>query len=164
MADLTTSEARALDAIKTTSDVEKLRAFAENAKRLGSDRVENAAFSRLCEVTPKAKPGTIEHDVWRSITALEEMLRSERGKTTLLSRTRQKISRDGEVKTAADLTLKPDASKGFHDLLDRGFPELTFECVVLRHHEKFDNNVLDAARQRLADVGLTPEVSRILER
>jgi hypothetical protein len=157
MADLTAQDRMALARIEVLTDPQKLRTLIENAHRLGNAAVERAAFLRLCHVQPEATPGTVEHDVWQSVHALEEMLRAERGKTTRLSRTRQKIARDGEAKTVSDLTLKPDASQGFADLIDRRHPELTFEAVVLRHPLTFPPHVTAAARTRLADAGLDPD-------
>jgi hypothetical protein len=154
MSEITPAERRALAHIQTLVDPDKLRTFISNARREGSENVERAAFERLCFVMPEATPGTVEHDVWQAIHALEEMLRAERGKTVRLSRTRQKIARDGEAKTASDLTMKPEASAGFNDLIERGCPELTFEVVVLRHPKTFDEAVQAAAWARLSAVGV----------
>ncbi len=157
MADVTKQERAALDRIGTLDDPARLRALIVNAKSLKSEVVERAAFQRLCHVQPEADPGTVEHDVWQSIHALEEMLREARGKTVRLTRTRQKIGRDGEAKTASDLTLKPDASTGFDDLVRFQLPELTFEAVVLRHPGTFEEATLDAARARLEKAGITAD-------
>ena len=154
--ELTSAEKNALSRIDSLEDPEKLRVMIGNARKHGSKIVERAAFARLCLVQPEATPGTVDHDVWQSIHALEEMLRDERGKTVRLSRTRQKIDRDGEAKTAADLTLKREASTGFTELVERGHADLTFEAVVLRHPKTFLPDVLEAARDRLSEAGVDP--------
>jgi len=92
----------------------------------------------------------LEHAVWRSIYALEDALTEERGKTTRLARTRQKIAREGEAKTVADLVTK-SASDGYRMLMERGWPELTFEFVALQHPDRFEPHVLEAAKVRLSD-------------
>jgi hypothetical protein len=139
---------RALERVSQSNDPKELKRIAQNAKALGNEQVREAALRKLYAVSPDAQPGTLEHDVWQSILALEGALTEERGKTTLLSRTRQKISREGELDTVADLVRKP-ASEGYRMLLDRGWPELTFEAVALRHPDRFDRTVLDAASKRL---------------
>ncbi len=150
-------ERMALARIGTLTDPKRLRSLIENAHRLGNAAVERAAFLRLCFVQPEANPGTVEHDVWQSIHALEEMRREETGKTIRLSRTRQKIGRDGEAKTVSDLTMKSTPSDGFALLMDRSHPELTFEAVVMRHQLTFPATVITAARARLAGAGLDPD-------
>ena len=142
---------RALATIDSCDDAEKLQQIMENARRQGVAEVWEAAFRRLCAIKPSAQPGTLEHAVWQSIYALEEVLKDERKKTTLLARTRQKISRDGEQKTVRDLVLK-GASAGFAMLIERGMSDLTFEALALEFPERFDANVLQAARTRLEGV------------
>ena len=156
MTDQTSLERRALTVIETLDDPARLRTLITNAQRQKSGTVERAAFARLGLVQPEANPGTVEHDVWQSIHALEQMKREEKGKTVRLTRTRQKIARDGEAKTAADLTLKSKPSDGFSDLIELGYPKLTFEAVVLRHPDTFDVTVQDAARTRLKGAGIDP--------
>ena len=149
MVEITPNERSALHAISQMSDPDKLRNVIRNARLNSSPTVEAAAFDRLCFVQPEATPGTVEHDVWQAVHALEQMLLEERGKTVRLTRTRQKIARHGEAKTAADLTMKSTPSQGFSDLLERRRPELTFEAIVLRHPKTFESEILEAAKRRL---------------
>ncbi len=129
----------------------------ENARRLEADDVYEAAFRRLAEILPEDAPEPIARDFWRSIHALEERLREERGKTVRLSRTRRKIDRVGVEKTLADLALSSTPSDGFDMLLERGMADLTAEAVVLRHQEQFEEEVVAAAKDRLASAGVAPE-------
>jgi hypothetical protein len=151
-------EQAALARIAVLEDVAALRSMMANARRLGAEAVEKAAFERLAQVQPGAEEGSLAFDVWRSIFALEEMLVAERGKTVRLSRTRQKIARDGETRTVADLVMKPDASSGFAMLIERGSPALTFEAVVLRHPDTFSQPQIDKARARLAAASVDPDI------
>jgi len=144
--------ARALELIAGCDDPDKLKRMAANARRLGEAEIERAASLRLYTVLPSAEPGTLEHDVWRSIHALEGALKDERGRTTLLGRTRQKIARDGERRTVADL-VRGKASDGFRMLMDRGMVDHTFEAVALRHQTLFEDEVISAAADRLRAAG-----------
>lgn len=143
---------RALRHIEHCDDANSLEQIMQNARERGATEVRDAAFRRLCAVKPSAEPGTLEHAVWQSIYALEEVLKDERKKTTLLARTRQKIGRDGEQKTVRDLVLK-GASAGFDMLIERGMPDLTFEALALKFPSRFDADVLEAARARLSKFG-----------
>jgi hypothetical protein len=151
MADPSTAERGALDAISTLQDPVRLRATIANARMKDSLVVERAEFSRLCAVQPEATPGTVEHDVRLAVHAPKEMVTAERGKTT-----RQKIGRDGEARTAADMTLRQTALDGFAMLVEHGHPELTFETVVPRNPTTFDRDVQIAARDRLVARNIDP--------
>jgi hypothetical protein len=151
---------RALKMIESCVDPKSLRQIATNARQRGELDVARAADLRLYEILPSEKPGSFEHDVWRSIHALEGTLTNERGKTTRLGRTRQKIARVGELETVKDLIIgakKP--SEGFLMLIERQMPELTFEAVALRHPYKFDDIMLDSAAERLRSVGVEVDMS-----
>lgn len=146
------AEQQALLYIAGCASLEKLRQVARNADRSGATTVRQAARRRIYALSPTQEPGTLENPVWQSIFALEDALTDEAGATARLSRTRQKIGRDGEYKTVCDLILgKP--SPGFAMLVDRGMLEYTYEAVVLRFPEHFELQVLEATKRRLADQG-----------
>lgn len=96
--------------------------------------------------------------MWQSVYALEGALSAERGKTTLLARTRQKIARDGEQGTVASLVVGK-ISDGFRMLLDRNMTDLTFEAVALRHPADFSEDVMTTAKLRLMEVGFEPKLT-----
>ena len=142
-------ESRMLAFVASCDDPEKLRTIEENARKRGADALADAAFRRRVSVLPSERPGTVEHDFWRSVHTLEAVLTEERGRTTRLSRTRQKIGRVGVRRTLADWALARKKTEGFDMLRERGMPEFLGEAVVLRHPGEFESDVLDAARNRL---------------
>jgi hypothetical protein len=150
-----TDVAKALERVSLSTNPKELTIIAKNAARLGLAEVKRAAERRLFAVLPSADPTTLEYSVWQSIHALEATLTEERGRTTRLSRTRQKIMRDGEHKTVADL-VRGTMSEGFTMLIERGMPDLTFEAVALKHAADFEADVLEAAKRRLSAAGVNP--------
>lgn len=138
-------------------DAEQLRTVIKNARKRGQTTVADAAFRRLISILPSEAPGTLEYDFWQTVYAFEHELTEERGRTTRLSRTRQKVARVGEVETLRDWALSTQETDGFKMLLERGMPELTGEAIVLRHPDRFDQHIVAAARKRLVDAGVDVE-------
>lgn len=145
-----------LQFVVTCGDAKKLRQIAKNAEEKGVHELARAARLKLYSILPGEEPGTIEYAVWQSIFALEDVLKQERGKTIMLSRTRQKIGREGVTQCVADLVLG-SASEGYRMLSERGMLELSFEAIVLEFSEKFGLPVIEAAQKRLAASGFNPE-------
>jgi hypothetical protein len=146
--------ASVLDRISKCDDPDQLRTWIKNARDKNADDVADAAFRRLVSIMPAEQPGTVEYDFWQTIHDFEFTLSDERGKTTRLSRTRQKVSRVGVLQTLKDWALDKKHTRGFEMLLERGMPELTGEAVVLRHRDAFEADVYAAARDRLVRAGV----------
>jgi hypothetical protein len=125
-----------------------------NARAKGAAEVEDAAFEKLVSVLPAEAPGTFEYDFWRSIHTLEEVLSLERGRTTRLARTRQKIARVGIRKVLEDFAMHPTTTEGYEMLISRGLSHLTGEAVVLRHATEFTPEIISAAERRLQASGI----------
>ncbi len=140
--------------IESCDDEKLLRNWIENARKKGEADIEAAAFKRLIELLPKENPGTLEWDFWRTIHAFELTLTDENGRTTRLSRTRQKVHRVGIKQTLTDWALGRKETEGFSMLLERGMPELSGEAIILRHAAEFDQEVRDAAQLRLTNAGV----------
>lgn len=149
-----TNNEKILNSILECDDPAKLRIWIANARRKQETGIADAAFRRLISLVPSEQPGTVEHDFWQTIQAFEFTLSDERGKTTRLSRTRQKVVRVGVIETLKDWALSDKKTEGFEMLLERGMPELTGEAIVLRHPDKFDAKVQAAARERLTAAGI----------
>ena len=122
-------------------------------QKKGNRELHDVARRRRLEILPDAREGTIEHDVWRSIHALEEVRTEEAGKTIRLARTRQAIDRKGVKQTVSDFVSKTTETEGFTMLRDRDMLEYSFEAVVLRHSDEFCSSVRVAAQNRLDDAG-----------
>lgn len=148
------NQQRILKLIAECDDPERLRNWIDNARRGAQPTIANAAFRRLIAVLAQNEPGTVQYDFWQTIHAFEQILKEERGKTTRLSRTRQKVARVGEVETLKDWAVSTKSTDGFTMLIERNMPELTGEAIVLRHAEKFDDGVVAAARTRLEEAGV----------
>ncbi|WP_417480939.1 hypothetical protein [Maricaulis sp.] len=140
--------------INACNDPELLRGWIKNAKRHGEATVEDAAMRKLISIVPEEEPGTVGHDFWTTVHAFEYVLTEENGKTTRLSRTRQKVKRDGVVATLASWAESTKPKDGFNMLMERGMPELTGEAIVLRHQTDFEPGVIEAARARLEAAGV----------
>jgi hypothetical protein len=150
----------ALAFISTSQDKAALTQIVENARRKGAAEVEAAAFKKLIAIVPEALPGSLEHDFWTTIHAFEFVLTQERGKTTRLARTRQKVQRLGVAATLIDWAYGKQTD-GFDMLIERGMPELCGEAIIVRHADCFPAAVVAAARQRLLDVGYDQDTSAV---
>lgn len=139
--------------ITTVTDA---RAYLANVRRLGRTDLYPAAFRRLCDLSGQDHTDPLVVDFWRAITAAEEVLREERGKTVRLSSTRQKIERVGVRKTVEDLVLAREASSGFGILSQAGLGDLTAEYLAIKHRDQFSAEAVAAARQRLESAGIAP--------
>jgi len=141
--------------VNKIDDPEALRNLMANARRLGSDQVYRDAFRRLCEVEARQHAGEVEIAFWKAIYAAEALRTEANNRTTLLSRTRQKIVKDGIVKTIEDLARRKQPSPGFKILVDGGLPELTAEYIVLTFPERFSDAALTTARTRLTEYNIS---------
>ena len=146
---------RILAFIAACEDEKQLGTLIVNARRQGATDVEQAAFRRLIALNPiDASQSAVDRELWQTIKAFEHLLSTERGRTTRLSRTRQKLGRDSAHDTLAQWALAKKETEGFAMLIARGLPQLTGEAIVLRHAGEFEPAVVEAARTRLEKAGV----------
>ena len=139
-------------------DPAKIRNLMANAKRLGHDELALRCKVRIAELAGHEYEEDLEREFWTAVHMAEEFKTEENGKTTKLSRTRQKYNRDGARKCIKDLALRKEFAPGFYILADNGRTDLTFEAVLLRNPMKFDQESVAGVRDKLISYGV-PENS-----
>ena len=68
---------------------------------------------------------------------------------TFASRTRDMITRYGEVEALSRLVISSDLQQGFKILRDNRKLDATFEAVITRHANMFKSEIVEAAKWRL---------------
>jgi hypothetical protein len=140
-------------------DAKQLRQVMVNARRLGNEEAYRKAFARLCAVLPGAEDTEGSADplvqrFWQAVHAAEQIRTEVNGRTTRLSRTRQKVARVGIIETMSSVVVKSEPSAGFFILKDGGLPEFLFESVIREFPDRFPSDVRGAAETRLKDYAL----------
>lgn len=140
--------------INEETDVQKLRAWMENAQNQGRDDVYRQAFRRLCELAGVNHEDPMEKDFWGVIAAYEECLFEKHNKAVKANRTRPGIEKKGFKQCLIDWAQDTGSTPGFDLLIERGMFELTGEFLVIKYKEQFDETVVASARRRLEEAGV----------
>lgn len=138
----------------TFDDPDKLRNLMANASRLGHEDLVLRCQVRLAELGSQQFDDDLEKEFWTAVNIAEEFKTAINGKTTRLSRTRQKYNRDGAKKCVEDLATRPEITDGFRVLAENGRMDLTFEAVLLRHASQFEESAVRTAKTKLLDNGV----------
>lgn len=135
------------------TDPEKLRKLAANARRLGHQEYALQCQIRIAELAGLSYDDDLEREFWTAVTIAEELKTAENGKTTRLSRTRQKHKRVGAKQCLTDWALDPGFTDGFRVLVSNGRADMTGEAIVVRHASKFPPEAVASAQLKLDSVG-----------
>ena len=144
--------------IAKMTDANGLRNLMDNARRLGREDLYLHAFRRLCELEGLDLSDPLERDFYQVLNAYEELLTEKNGRTTKANRTRQKLKNKGVTQCLIDWAVG-NATGGFELLVGKGLPELTAEYLVIQYEDRFENEVVEAAKLKLLSVGATLETS-----
>ncbi|WP_108461850.1 hypothetical protein [Devosia naphthalenivorans] len=140
---------------KSFTDPEKLRKLMANAVRLGYDDLAFGCQLRIAELAGNAHKDAVERAFWTSLTAAEEFRTADNGRSTRLLKVRAKHKRVGAQKVLSDLMMEEGLSDGFDKFIAHGRSDLTGEAIVLQHEDEFSVDVVNAARKKLLDKGVT---------
>ncbi len=145
------------DFIKTQTDPQKLRTIMENARTQKNEAAYRAAFKRLCEVQGMNYEDPLHQDFYKVLAAYEQLLSEKNQRNQPASRTRQKLARHSVEKCLADWALSTQPTQGFDMLIANGMADLTAEYLVVKYAERFEQKVIEAAKNRLTAAGIDIE-------
>ena len=91
----------------------------------------------------------VELELLKALYAYEEVLTEKNKKTTRASRTWQMIKKYGIISTAERAVNRPIEPNGYKVLVQMGMQDLTFESVIVRHPDSFNEEVVIRAQERL---------------
>ncbi len=140
--------------LKTVDDC---RTVMERAKQQGLDQIYKAVFQRQCELAGNKNDepnDTLVKEFHEAIAAYEQLLTEKNGKTTLASRTRQKVKNKGVLQTLIEWTRSKSETPGFKQLIDVGLPQYTGEYIVAKYASRFPQDAVALARNRLKHYGV----------
>ncbi|RWL95232.1 hypothetical protein [Mesorhizobium sp.] len=141
-------------------DPVKIRNLMKNARAKDRLDIVLRCQVRLAQLAGRQYQDQLEREFWTAVHVAEEFATAKNGKTTKLSRTRQKERRVGVVQCLIDWALDSDTTEGFRMLCAAQRPELTGEAIVVRHRGRFDEVVVAGAEGKLRQNGIDP--SRVL--
>jgi hypothetical protein len=145
-----------LKPIEDHTDAKALRGIMANAKRLNDNEVWRRAFRRLCALQGIDQTDPLHRAFYETLGAYEQLLTDKNNRTTIASRTRQKLKNKGIVQCLEDWALSKTPTGGFALLVSNGLLELTGEYLVLRYPDRFTTHAVKAARARFNDLGFDP--------
>ncbi len=144
------------DASKLTTP-EGCRTVMQRARDRNLPDVYNAAFKRFCELVGTANDDPSDplvSDFYKTLAAYEQLLTEKNGRTTLASRTRQKIDNKGIHESLIEWTWGKIETNGFKLLVEKGLSEYTGEYLVVRYADRFPDDIVTLAKRRLAAHGI----------
>lgn len=137
------------------------RIVMDRARERGLDDVYAAVFRRLCELSGIANDDPNDpmvRDFYKVLAAYEQLLTEKNGRTTLASRTRQKIANKGVRQSLQEWASAKTETNGFRLLVTAGLPDLTGEYLVIKYQNRFPADVVADAKRRLAEVGVATTI------
>lgn len=96
------------------------------------------------------RSNSLEADLWRCLIEYELMRREEKGRKFRSTRTRNAIRNEGIIQAVATSVGRGRLTAGKTYLIDNDLPEYSFERIILKHSESFqDKKVIEKAKASL---------------
>jgi len=94
----------------------------------------------------------VEYELYKAVYAYEEALTEKNKKTTHASRTWQMIERHGIIGAAERAVDRKLDTPGYKLLVEMGMPDLTFESVIVRYPDVFNETSVMRSKERLREL------------
>ncbi len=141
---------KALKSIAAETDTKKLKNWMVNGEKHGKREIVAAVANRVAELEGFDYSDPIEREVYQALKVAEACATLKNGKTTRLSRTRQKLAKETPLEFTK-WVLRPSmkTTQGFDILHEYNLLEHTCEAIALRHPHNFTDDELATAKERL---------------
>jgi len=143
--------------VKILKTPAECRRVMRRAREQNRPEVYALVFRRMCQLVGSAHDDPndpLVRDFHETLAAYEQILTEKNGKTTLASRTRQKIANKGVHQSLLEWTRGKVETNGFRLLVEAGLPEYAGEYLVARYAERFPSDVVELAHKRLVTNGI----------
>jgi hypothetical protein len=139
---------------KTPADC---RIVMERLKKKGLRSEYQSVLEQYCRLIGKQNDDPSDplvQDFYETLAAYEQLLSEKNGRTTLASRTREKIRNKGISQSLIEWTCGNGETNGFNLLLEHGLHKYTGEYLVVKYADRSPRDVVELAGQRLSKHGL----------
>jgi len=137
--------------IKRIDTPEKCEVFAMNAIAKGREDLAILARKRALELKADMYGAStpVEKEVLEAIYAYEAVRSAINQRNTRATRTWNMVKDRGLLGAAEHSVTKKNDPQGYTDLVEMGLEDYTFEAVVLRYPDKFSEQAVTMAREKL---------------
>ena len=126
------------------------------AKNVGDRNPDLAREARRRAVELRAiafgNKNQVELELLKALYAYEEVLSEKNKRNTRASRTWQMIKRHGIIGAAERAVNRKIEPAGYKVLVEMGMHDLTFEAVIVRYPDAFNQEVVSRAKARLKEL------------
>jgi predicted site-specific integrase-resolvase len=141
-------------ALKTPADC---RIVMDRLKKNGLETEYKSVLEQYCRLIGKENEDPSDplvQDFYETLAAYERLLSEKNGRTTLASRTSEKIRNKGILQSLIEWTCGKVETNGFNLLLEHGLHKYTGEYLVVKYADRFSRDVVELASERLSKHGL----------
>lgn len=141
------------DIIQKLKTVGECMQLAENVQ-VRNPELAQKARRRAVELRAVSYKHTskVELELLKAIYAYEEVLSEKNKRRTSASRTWQMIKRHGIIRAAERAVDRKIDPAGYKLLAEMGMHDLTFEAVIIRYPDSFNQDIVSRAKERLKEL------------